>query len=208
MGRCASGSAAGRLSVLWGFGMKKSSLFRKWRAFGRDTTAATAVEFALVAFPFFISILAIYDISNAYMASTALENGTLRIARQIKTGEIQAQNLTPAMFRQRLCDEVSELLACDQRLQVDVRPFAQFNQANLPMPLVNADGTYNSPFQFDPGTSNQVILMRSFYLWHLATPFFGALFSNNASNSYLMTAAAAFRNEPFTAGSCSWNGTC
>lgn len=191
----------------WGVSVKKRVLFRGFGAFKRDVSATTAVEFALLAFPFFMTLLGIFDISTMYFASTTLEKGTYAVARKVKTGEVVANSMTAQQFKQELCDEVSGMLACDQRLQVDVRTFQQFNQANLPPPL-NPDGTIdNSQFQFNPGNAGDVVLVRTFYVWSVATPFWGQLFSNMAGGTFLMQAAAAFRNEPFAAGSGSWNGS-
>ena len=57
------------------------------------------MEFSFVALPFFLLLYAIIDVSLIFFASTTLENGLIAAARQIRTGEAQAANMTTAQFR-------------------------------------------------------------------------------------------------------------
>ena len=152
---------------------------RLLKHFGQDNSGAYAVEFALIAFPFFITILAILEISIMFFAGVALENGVTRIARQVRTGEVSTGSMSAAQFKQLLCDQVSPLLACDQRLQVDVRTYQQFSQTDF-TPPINPDGSINMAFQFNTGAAGDVVLVRGFYAWQPSTPFLGSFFTNMA----------------------------
>jgi hypothetical protein len=52
--------------------------------------------------------------------------------------------------------------------------------------------------RYDPGTACQVVLVRVFYKYAVHTPFLTTFLVNMAGNKHLITAATAYRNEPFT----------
>jgi Flp pilus assembly protein TadG len=166
------------------------------RRFAKDRSAATAVEFALVGAPFFVMLMGLVEVTTSYFASVQLENGMETVARQIRTGEITAANMTAAQFQNLLCAQTAPLIPCNANLYVDVRTFDDFgNVQNIP-PL-NPDGTINAAFQFNPGTAGSIVLARAFYVWHITTPVLGSLLENMAGNDRLLQASAIFRNEPF-----------
>jgi Flp pilus assembly protein TadG len=165
--------------------------------FRRHQGGATVIEFALVAMPFFLLLMALIEVTTSYFATIQLENGLETVARQIRTGEIQAANLTAAQFKNLLCNNVAPLIPCDANLYVDVRRFDSFGNVAQPMPL-NPDGTINPSFQFDPGISGSIVLARAFYVWHVNTPIIGAFLSNMAGGDNLIGAAQVFRNEPWS----------
>ena len=166
------------------------------RRFWRRREGSTAVEFALVAMPFFMLMLAIFETTAVYFASSTLENAVNDAARMIRTGQTQVSNMDASQFRQMICDRVAALLRCDSSLVVDVRSFNQFDNVSFPNPL-NPDGTLKNDQQFSPGGAGDVVLVRVFYTWHLVTPLIGATLANMSDNRRLVMAASAFRNEPF-----------
>ncbi len=159
---------------------------------------ATAVEFAIVAIPFFVLLYAIFDISLMFFAATTLENGIVAAARQIRTGQVQAANMTEAQFRTLVCNEISLLLACDARLGLDVRKYSGFGSAQF-APAIDGNGNLSGDMIFDPGSAGDVVVVRAFYTWPMLTPIVGDNFSNMAGGNRLLEASMAFRNEPFMA---------
>ena len=174
--------------------MKNRQLLARFR---RHQGGATVIEFALIAMPFFLLLMALIEITTSYFAEVQLENGLEVVARQIRTGQIQTQNLTEVQFRNLLCDNIAPLISCDANLYVDVRTFDSFGNVAQPAPL-NPDGTINPSFQFDPGTSGSIVLARAFYVWHVSTPIIGVFLSNMAGQGKLLGAAQVFRNEPWS----------
>ncbi|MCE9523444.1 MAG: pilus assembly protein [Alphaproteobacteria bacterium] len=164
--------------------------------FRRDKGGVTAIEFAMVSLPFFFLLFAIIDISLIFFASTTLENGLVGAARQIRTGQAQAANMTAAQFRTLVCDQISMLLGCDARLGLDVRAFTGFGNVNLPAGLDN-NGNLTGNLTFDPGTAGDVVVVRAFYTWPVMTPTVGTNFVNMSGGHRLLEASIAFRNEPF-----------
>lgn len=164
--------------------------------FKRAKGGSTAMEFSFVALPFFFLIYAIIDISLIFFASTTLENGLLAAARQIRTGEAQAANMSTAQFRALVCNQISMLLGCDGRLGLDVRKFTGFGAVVLPAAL-DENGNLSGNMQFDPGAAGDVVVVRAFYTWPMLTPTVGMQFSNMSGGHRLLEASIAFRNEPF-----------
>jgi len=164
--------------------------------FRRADKGVAAVEFAIVAIPFFLLLYAVIDTSLVYFASSTLQNGITAAARQIKTGQAQAANLTQAQFRTLICNQISMLLKCDAHLGIDVRQFTSFSNVNLPA-AVDGNGNLTGNFQFNMGGANDIIVVRAFYAWPMLTPSFGQSMVNMSGNARLLTAAAAFKNEPF-----------
>jgi Flp pilus assembly protein TadG len=164
--------------------------------FKRATGGVTAIEFSLVAVPFFFLMFAIIDVSMISFASSMLENGVATASRQIRTGKVQSTNMTPAQFRTLICNEISMLLACDARLGIDVRKYSGFSDAEFE-PALDGNGNMTGQMNFDPGTAGDVVIVRAFYTWSMLTPSIGPLFTNMSGNHRLLEASTAFRNEPF-----------
>ncbi|WP_339743367.1 TadE/TadG family type IV pilus assembly protein [uncultured Maricaulis sp.] len=174
-------------------GMPLSRLLRRAR---RDRSGATAVEFALIAAPFFFLLFAMIEIAAVFFTSTVLENAVLETGREIRTGQAQAAGMTSGGFQNEICRRIEVVGNCD-RLEFDVRVFSGFDTVDQTSP-VQEDGSLNSAsFGWDPGGAGDIVLVRVFYRWSLLTPNFGGALSNMSGNQRLLTAATVFRNEPF-----------
>jgi len=177
-------------------------LFRK--SSKRSTSGSVAIEFALIAPVFLLLLFGMLETALATFADMVLENGMKTVARLVRTGQAQGQNMTQQQFRTALCNQVSVVLSCDQtRLYVDVRAFTNFAGSSFPQPI-DANGNINPNLNsYQLGTTSQnangtsIVLVRAFYAWPMFTPMLGQIYANMANNTRLLTASAAFRNEPF-----------
>lgn len=166
---------------------------------------SAAVEFSLVAAPFFLLLFAMTEIGITMFAGQVLETGTQDVGRLILTSQIQnsakpktvngktetnaeAAARSEAEFRAALCAKVSTLFKCEQ-LQIDVRNFSSATTVSLPDPTNCQLST-----QFSPGIAEDMVILRVFYQW----PTFATMlnFRNCPSNSRLLVSTAAFINEP------------
>jgi len=179
--------------------------FRILRRVRRETKGAAGIEFAIIAPVFFMLLWAIFETGLVFFASQTLTHGVLVSSRQIRTGQAHADMMSQNEFRQMVCDEVDYLLSCDAgKLYIDVRSFSSFGGVGFPAPL-KPDGTFDNVAmnQFNIGESgniaggSSIVLVRVFYVWPLFTPVFGQFFANMAGNNRLLSASAAFKNEPF-----------
>jgi Flp pilus assembly protein TadG len=188
----------------FGFGSRPDGSIR---AFIKERSAATAVEFGLIAVPFMAMILEILQNAFFVYVSGALDHATVAAARQIMTGSVQNQSLTAAQFRtQILCPLLPAAMSCNN-VVVNIQNYSESSgytsflnatQTSIIVPPLN-----NTLTSFCPGGTGQYVYVQVFY----AMPFFIAAWLPVVTTTYngtkvrLVSAAAAFKNEPFTATS-------
>jgi Flp pilus assembly protein TadG len=167
------------------------------RRFIRQPSGATAVEFGLIAVPFFFLKMAIIETAMVFWAGQLLESGVSDAGRQIRTGQVQSQGVDEAGFRALLCNEIGVMFDCDQRLAIDVQRVQRFDEHELNPRPVDGAGNFNGAFGFDPGAGGETVIVRAFYRWPLLFNFMGLDASDIAGRQRLLVATTAFRNEPF-----------
>ena len=94
------------------------------RRFARRKDGAAAVEFAIVAFPFFALMFAIIETALVFLAQQTLETVTTNAARLILTGQAQAQGLTQTTFKNAVCAQVVALFNCASGININVQTFS------------------------------------------------------------------------------------
>lgn len=166
------------------------------RLFGKDRSGTAAVEFAIIATPFFALLFALIEIGLVFFGGFTLENAVEQASRMIKTGQAQQQGFSESRFKEEICDNVHALFDCENGLKLDVRKFDTFGGVNLP-PALNGAGELQNNFTYDPGVGGQIVVVRAFYEWDIVAKIPGAGLGNMGNGNRLMTATAAFRNEPF-----------
>ncbi len=178
--------------------MISAALIARLRAFGRDRRGAAVLEFALVATPFFIMILAVFEYALVYLVTVSLDSATSEVARTIRTGEAQKAAMTATDFKTQVCAQMGWLAnQCNTSLYVDARTFSTFAGETSPTPLAN--GTFNpAQLQFNVGGPGDIVLVTSYYQWKLLTPALTAGLSSMTGGIDVVTARDAFRNEPYT----------
>jgi Flp pilus assembly protein TadG len=163
----------------------------------RGRSGSAAIEFAMVAPVFFIFLLGTIEIGIMYLGQFALQNATNDAARLIRTGQVDLNHMSAAQFRSSICDRISPILKCNTSLQIDVKSFTSFGSASFTNPLLG-NGTLNPNLnQFSPGTVCSIVLVRAFYVWNVNTPLLTPFLVNMSGGNHLLTASAAFRNEPY-----------
>jgi Flp pilus assembly protein TadG len=164
------------------------------RRFAADEGGATAVEFGLVALPYFALIFMTFEVALGFFAQQALDSAVGNAARSIRTGEAQQQGLNLATFKNKICAQTYTLFNCTTGLKVDVRKFGSFGAINL-APPVDANGILKTDdFAFVPGSGGDIVVVRAYYEW---PSFLHKLGSRLANGKFLIASAAAFKNEPF-----------
>jgi Flp pilus assembly protein TadG len=168
------------------------------RRFKRSQSGVTAIEFAMVAPPFFALMMAIFEVGIMLFSEYIIEHGVGKAARMIRTGEVQTQPMDKVAFKTLVCGNLAGYLGCEANLHVDVRAFADFDDIILPAPLT-ADGELSSAVTsgaYDPGDPYEVVVVRVYYAWSLFSPGM-TLMANMSDGRRLLAAGAAFRNEPY-----------
>ena len=177
------------------------ALSRQTRRFARGRRGATAVEFAMIALPFFALLLGIFEVGMIFLISTTLEDATNAAARQIRTGALQTGGTTETaqLFANQICaGRMSWLgLQCAANLEVDVRTFSQFQSVSLPSPITNGSLQPQSQLLFQMGGPGDIVLVRTYYPWKLIAPLLDGMTAQTGGGQTLISATATFRNEPY-----------
>jgi Flp pilus assembly protein TadG len=197
---------AGQFSPVWNFMMSSpaaSTAFVKkaFRRFGRNRRGSAAVEFALIAPVFFALLFAIIESAIMFFASQVLETVTQESARQIMTGQAQAAGYSASQFLTSVvCPQIPALFTC-ANIGVDVESDpSQFSNINIANPVTS--GAFDpTKLNFNMGGSCSVVTVTLYYQWQLFVTGLGYNISNISGNMRLLSATAAFRNEPYT-GAC------
>ena len=180
----------------------RTELFRK-RERRHSNAGTTAIEFAFIAPIVGLFFFGMIETGAIYYFDSMMANAADDAARLLRTGQVQVQNLTKTQYIAKVCTEMTAMVStatCKANLQVDMESFNSYTNATYTN-VVNADGSLKTAaMQFSPGGSCDTVLVRTFYPWTIMTPLMAPLLHNMPHGQYLTTSAAAFRNEPYTAG--------
>ncbi|WP_170926295.1 TadE/TadG family type IV pilus assembly protein [Devosia lucknowensis] len=164
----------------------------------RDERGVTAVEFGLLALPFFAIIGAILQTSIIFLASQVLESAVHDASRTIRTG--QAQSLSLEQFRTEVCDRLYGLFPDCAGLHVRVNVVSNFQSATVAPPLSQpcaAPCNWSQPESWATGTRESVVLVQVYYRYPVIVQLGPLGLSNMSDGRRLMGSATVFKNEPF-----------
>ena len=168
-----------------------------------DSAGSTAVEFSLVAAPFFFFVFAILGTSLYFFTNNALDRGVQGAARKIRTGEANQAGATVGDFRQSVCNEAGTGINCN-KLRVLIQSDASWanitpqNCLDGNNEMVNSTGSIEELVSDYSGDASFVALITVCYEWDLAKTFSFLQLGkgSNGSGPAVMQASAAFRIEP------------
>lgn len=170
---------------------------------GRGRSGNAAIEFAMVAPVLFLFLFGIMETGVLFFGSAILQNATDDTARLLRTGQLTG-SISAATLKSQICSNITGLISwaeCNANLQVDMRAYNTFSSASYPS-VTNANGSLNTAAMQVQATANcQVVLVRVFYPWSIMTPLMAPLLQNAPGGQYILSSAAAFRSEPYLAGS-------
>ncbi|KGT76496.1 pilus assembly protein TadE [Bradyrhizobium japonicum] len=166
-------------------------------AFAGDRSGATAVEFALVAAPFLALVIALMQTFLVFFAQQMLETVVRQSARLVMTGQVQSAQMNQAVFKQKVCDQIVILFNCSG-LMVDMQVATSWSSANTATPTLTFDGSGNvtNSWQYNPGDSGDIVVLRVMYVWPVVLGPLGFNLSNLSNGNRLLMSSAAFQNEP------------
>ena len=163
----------------------------------RDRDGAAAVEFAMVAAPFFFMLFAILELGLIFITSSVLENALHDSARLVRTGQADLNGISESQFETDLCERMSVFQAdCAAKTSIDVREITQFRTANPPDPT-SGETFDDKDLEYLPGQPGSLMLVRVWYEYTIVTPFVSQAITRTGNGSAMITAATSFRNEPY-----------
>jgi Flp pilus assembly protein TadG len=168
--------------------------------FGAARGGATAVEFALVAMPFFAMLFAILQTALVFFANQVFETAVAEASRMIMTGQVASASMDAVGFKAQICQRLDAMFDCDNGVSVDVQVASTFSGATPGSVPIKNGKVDSSQFGFDSGAGGQIVTVRAVYQW----PIFMSLLNPglaDVGNTRLLVATAVFENEPFGEGS-------
>lgn len=171
-------------------------IIKNW---GVEEDGVTAIEFSMLALPFFLLIFGIIEIALMYAAGSMVEFATDKSARLIRTGQLQQTyaNDTEAAaraFRDRFCDYSSVVVDCEQA-GIEVVRLDNFSDFGDYQAEFNEDGDFESR-GFSMGAENDKVLVRVVYIYNYMTPFIGNLLGGpSARRTFVST--IVLQTEPY-----------
>jgi Flp pilus assembly protein TadG len=171
----------------------KTNILRRFR---RNRRGSAAVEFALVAPIFFAVLFAIIELALVFFASQILETVTQDTSRLIMTGQAQNAAYTQASFKDAVCAKLTVMFDCLNGVSIDVQSYKQFSTVDIADPI-DSGKNFVPPNNYLPGGPGDIVVVRLFYKWPLFVTGLGFNPANIAGNKRLLTATAAFQNEPY-----------
>lgn len=179
-------------------GMFAPRMMKRLEAFAADKRGIAAVEFALIAVPFFFLIFGLLEVCVIFIMASVLEHGASEASRAIRTGQFQQGGFGELAFKNAVCAELFDLMSCGDKLSLDVQTFSSFAGTGNPSPIDPDTGDLDdSGFGFAPGGQNSIVVIRVFYEWDLMIPLMSKPLANMSGDRRLLQATVAFRNEPF-----------
>jgi len=164
----------------------------------RGRSGSAAIEFAFVAPIFFVFLMGTMEGGIILLGNFVLQNATDDAARQIRTGQVATNGTTQAQFRTLVCNGIAPLLACDSNLQIDVQTFTDFGSTSVSNPITAGGALDPTLNHWSPGSVCSTVLVRAFYKWQVATPLLTPFLINISPDKRLLSAAVAFRSEPYS----------
>ncbi|MEP3231745.1 MAG: TadE/TadG family type IV pilus assembly protein [Hyphomicrobiales bacterium] len=170
--------------------MFTSNSFRK---FLRNERGSNAVEFALLALPFFGLILGIIQLGLVFLANQSLDSAVDTVAREIRTGQIRSNAIGIDTFRASICDNAPIIIGCEGVLEISVQSFPSIEDTTTTTLFVD-----NSPIitgDYETGNGGDVVVISAAVsIPIIAGSLFGA---GDGSGRSRLTASLVFTNENF-----------
>lgn len=183
----------------------RSAAGRLLRRFIGDRQGVAAIEFAVLAIPFFLFIFAILESCLSFAAQQVLSNAMDNVARAVRTGQLPA--LTESQLKKAICDHIEVIVGSDcmtnGNLNVDLRSYTTFKAAATDTYTVVGGNIFIKrntavlPLQVTPGASLTINTLRVFYKWPVITDVMRTYMANIGGNKTLLFATTTWQNEPF-----------
>lgn len=130
-----------------------------------------------------------------FFIDSTLDSALQRAARHVRTGTAASNNWTLATFKADVCNEMVFAFGCSSNLKIVTTVMSDFSTAKYVSPVSN--GVISVTESFSPGGSSDYMLIQAFLPWQSMLGFAGIKSHTLADGTYVLSATALFRNEPF-----------
>ena len=173
--------------------------------FVRNRRGSTAIEFAILAFPFAFLVFAILESCISFAGQEVMANITDDVARQLRTGQLRPADVAGNKLTTLICGRLEIIVStdCPQQLLVDLRQYSTFADAATATftiqngAVVLMQGTNSQTFANSPGLAESKNMLRVFYAWPVMTDLMARSMANLSGGRTLHFASVTWQNEPF-----------
>ncbi len=187
-----------------GNGMDGKARLKSRAGFFSDKRGSTALEFAMLAIPFALLVFAILESCISFAGQEVMANVTDDVARQLRTGQLQQNNVTEASIKQLICSRLEIIVAKDcPGLFVDLREYPSFADAATAGFQISGDQILltqagsSKTFTVAPGLAESINMLRVFYKWPVMTDLLAKQMQSFDDGTTLHFASVTWQNEPF-----------
>ncbi|MDP1729957.1 MAG: pilus assembly protein [Devosia sp.] len=172
------------------------------RRFARDDRAATAIEFGILALPFFTLIFATLETAMVFFAGQVLDSAVNDSSRLIRTGQAQAGGYDANAYRAAICTRLYGMFDCNDhnKLRIKVSVVSSFSTANPAPPITcnpsNTACSWTVVQSYTPGTNSSVVMVEAYYKWPTMISLPGFDLATMPDGTRLLAAVRLFQNEP------------
>lgn len=161
----------------------------------KDQEGATAIEFGILALPFFLLLFGILELAGIFFVSSKLQNGVSEASRRVRTGEFVGDKDD---LKDLICAQMtpggaaSDVTTCMDRLDVTVQTLGGFSTS------VSFTDSGSSTSDVASTSGGDTVLLEAVYDFPLALPgSFTRMANTDSGNIRELKVVTAFKNEPF-----------
>ena len=149
----------------------------------KDESGTSAIEYTLIAIPFFILIFGIIEISLYFFAASVLESSVTEASRYSLTGSQYGSGISREEYVRNQVDQRSGGLLRSAEIVFETESFGGIGDVG-----VAGAGTAGL------GGSDQYVIFRANYDWNIITPFVQGLLTEGP---YTISTQVLVKNEAF-----------
>lgn len=175
------------------------------RRFRRSERGVVAVEFGLIAIPFFALLFAIFETALMFWTNEVLEESLSQVSRRLLTGQAVGRytssnpTVNAQAFRNDICALAPIGLLDCSKLYIDVKIFSNFADATAGTGSAVSGGTLNTNgFTYNQPQPGQIVVARAVLDYKLfLTSWASPSLANIGTGRRALVATTTFRAEPF-----------
>ncbi len=160
-----------------------------------NAQGSSVVEFALLALPFMMVLISIFEMALMFFVDSGLDASLHKTARNIRTGNALSEGWDIARFKGELCRDLAFSPGCSHDLLVRSVRIAALDGVQYATPI--SGGRLSVREEFTLGDSGDYMLVQVFLPWDPILSFHSLSSRKLANDTGVLGATVLFKNEPY-----------
>lgn len=166
-------------------------------AFRSRTDGTVALEFSIIAVPFFAILFATLELALLAFSQQSLDFAVAEGSRQVMTGQAKNNGLDAAKFKQEICSRIGGMIDCNADLKVDIKTYTSMN--TQPKVKITSGAIDTSDFGFDIGNASDIVIIKAVVRYPVFNTLLGGTLPKQLlDGSTVIMSTYSFRNEPYS----------